>query len=118
MPCGPEGGERASDEVALTREHLIRPPIAELAAQLDAAQFVQVHRSTIGNLDHVAGTRCDEPGGLLRRVRGPVQELSVSRAQGPPVQALQRRSRPGLSQRKSRPAGRRSNGLSVTKERS
>ena len=118
MPCGPEGGERASDEVALTREQLIRPPIAELAAQLDAAQFVQVHRSTIGNLDHVAGTRCDELGRLLLHVRGCVQELSVSRAQVHLFKAWQRRSRPGLSQRKSRPTGRRSNGLSVTKERS
>ena len=61
-------------------EHLIRTPIAELAAQLDATQFVQVHRSTIVNLAHLAGTRRDEASRLFLRVRGHAQELPVSRA--------------------------------------
>jgi DNA-binding LytR/AlgR family response regulator len=51
------------------REHLIRTPIAELAQQLDPAQFVQVHRSTIVNLRHLAGTRRDEASRLFLRVR-------------------------------------------------
>jgi len=37
-------------------EHLIRTPIAELATQLDAQQFWQIHRSTLVNLAHLAGT--------------------------------------------------------------
>ncbi len=41
-------------------EYLIRTTISELAAQLDPDRFVQVHRSTIVNLDHLAGTRRDE----------------------------------------------------------
>ncbi len=61
-------------------EHLIRTPIAELAAQLDARQFVQVHRSTIVNLAHLAGTRRDEASRLFLRVRGFAAELPVSRA--------------------------------------
>ena len=61
-------------------EHLIRTPIAELAAQLDAAQFVQVHRSTIVNLEHLAGTRRDEASRLFLRVNGHAAELPVSRA--------------------------------------
>ncbi len=61
-------------------EHLIRTPIAELAAQLDPAQFVQVHRSTIVNLAHLAGTRRDESSRLFLRVKGHAQELPVSRA--------------------------------------
>ena len=61
-------------------EHLIRTPIAELAAQLDAAQFVQVHRSTIVNLAHLAGTRRDEASRLFLRVKGFDTELPVSRA--------------------------------------
>ena len=61
-------------------EHLIRTPIAELAAQLDAAQFVQVHRSTIVNLVHLAGTRRDEASRLLLRLKGHNAELPVSRA--------------------------------------
>jgi len=61
-------------------EHLIRTPIAELAAQLDASQFVQVHRSTIINLAHLAGTRRDEASRLFLRVKGFETELPVSRA--------------------------------------
>ena len=63
-----------------TTEHLIRTPIAELAAQLDPAQFVQVHRSTVVNLAHLAGTRRDEASRLFVRVRGHTAELPVSRA--------------------------------------
>ncbi len=61
-------------------EHLIRTPIAELAAQLDPQDFVQVHRSTIVNLRHVAGTRRDEASRLFLRIQGHATELPVSRA--------------------------------------
>jgi DNA-binding LytR/AlgR family response regulator len=61
-------------------EHLIRTPIAELLAQLDLAQFWQIHRSTIVNLQHVAGTRRDELSRLFVRMRGYDGELAVSRA--------------------------------------
>jgi DNA-binding LytR/AlgR family response regulator len=61
-------------------EHLIRTPIFELAGQLDPDLFWQVHRSTIINLDHLAGTRRDEQSRLFVRVRGHGRELPVSRA--------------------------------------
>lgn len=61
-------------------EHLIRTPIAELALQLDATQFWQVHRSTIVNLAHLAGTRRDDNSRLFLRVRNHARELPVSRA--------------------------------------
>jgi DNA-binding LytR/AlgR family response regulator len=61
-------------------EHLIRTPIAELASQLDPQQFVQVHRSTIVNLAHLAGTRRDEASRLFLRMKGHAHELPVSRA--------------------------------------
>ena len=61
-------------------EHLIRTPIAELAAALDPQQFVQVHRSTIVNLAHLAGTRRDEVSRLFLRLRGHAPELPVCRA--------------------------------------
>ena len=61
-------------------EHLIRTPIAELAAQLDPEQFWQVHRSSIINLRHVQGTRRDELSRLFVRLRGHTVELPVSRA--------------------------------------
>ena len=61
-------------------EYLIRTPIAELAAQLDPAQFWQVHRSTIVNLPHLEGTRRDEVSRLFVRIKGHATELPVSRA--------------------------------------
>ena len=63
-----------------TAEHLIRTPITELAAQLDGAQFWQIHRSTIVNLAHLAGTRRDEASRLFVRIAGRDEELPVSRA--------------------------------------
>ena len=62
------------------REHLIRTPIAELAAQLDPHQFWQVHRSTLINLQHLDCTRRDEASRLWLRMRGFDGELPVSRA--------------------------------------
>ena len=61
-------------------EHLIRTPIMELAAQLDPEQFWQVHRSTVINLRHLAGTRRDELSRLYVRIKGHGRELPVSRA--------------------------------------
>jgi DNA-binding LytR/AlgR family response regulator len=61
-------------------EHLIRTPIQELAAQLDPAVFCQVHRSTLVNLAHLAGTRRDEASRLWLRLQGWHGELPVSRA--------------------------------------
>ena len=61
-------------------EHLIRTPIAELVAQLDPQQFVQVHRSTVVNLAFLAGTRRDEASRLFLSIKGHAHELPVSRA--------------------------------------
>jgi DNA-binding LytR/AlgR family response regulator len=61
-------------------EHLIRTPIVDLASQLDPEQFWQVHRSTLINLAHLAGTRRDEQSRLFLRIKGHAQELPVSRA--------------------------------------
>lgn len=61
-------------------EYLIRTPIADLAAQLDPAQFWQVHRATVINLAWLEGTRRDETSRLFLRMRGHAAELPVSRA--------------------------------------
>jgi DNA-binding LytR/AlgR family response regulator len=72
-------------------EYLIRTPIAELAAQLDPLQFVQVHRSTLINLQHMVGTRRDAASRLFVRMAAAgsaagagaaaaAKELPVSRA--------------------------------------
>jgi DNA-binding LytR/AlgR family response regulator len=61
-------------------EYLIRTPISDLAAQLDCEQFWQIHRSTIVNLAHLAGTRRDDASRLFVRIAGWNDELPVSRA--------------------------------------
>lgn len=75
---------RADDKYTVVQtaraEHLIRTPIQELAAQLDAEVFCQVHRSTLVNLTHLAGTRRDEASRLWLRMQGWDGELPVSRA--------------------------------------
>jgi DNA-binding LytR/AlgR family response regulator len=63
-----------------TAQLLIRTPIAELAQQLDPQLFWQVHRATLINLRHVAGTRRDELSRLFVRLHGHTGELPVSRA--------------------------------------
>jgi DNA-binding LytR/AlgR family response regulator len=71
-----------------SRELLIRTPIHELVAQLDPELFAQIHRSTIVNLDQLAGTRRDEASRLFVRLRGLDQELPVSRAYVPLFKAM------------------------------
>lgn len=61
-------------------EHVIRTPIAELSAQLDPERFMQIHRSTLVNQDHVEGVRRDESSRMFVRLRGVDGELPVSRA--------------------------------------
>lgn len=61
-------------------EYLIRMPISELAAALDPDGFWQIHRSTLINLAHLAGTRRDEVSRLFVRMKGWPTELPVSRA--------------------------------------
>lgn len=78
---------QADDKYTVVRtagdEYLIRTPIAELAARLDPDEFRQVHRATIVNLAHLAGTRRDEASRLFLRMRGTDIELPVSRAYVP-----------------------------------
>lgn len=69
-------------------EHLIRTPIVELIAQLDGDQFWQIHRSTVINLEHLAGTRRDEASRLFVRMKGIERELPVSRAYVPLFKAM------------------------------
>lgn len=61
-------------------EHLIRTPIALLMGQLDGDRFWQVHRSTIINVEHLAGARRDEASRLFVHMKGVERELPVSRA--------------------------------------
>ncbi|MGZ5892085.1 MAG: LytR/AlgR family response regulator transcription factor [Caldimonas sp.] len=61
-------------------EALIRKPIKELVAELDAEQFWQIHRSTLVNARAIAGVSRDLRGRQLVSVRGHPEKLEVSRS--------------------------------------
>jgi DNA-binding LytR/AlgR family response regulator len=75
---------QASDKYTcvITREgeSLIRLALAELAAQLDAGVFWQIHRGTLVNMNEVAATRRDLSGRLFVKLKDGKTELPVSRA--------------------------------------
>jgi DNA-binding LytR/AlgR family response regulator len=61
-------------------ESLIRTPLTELAGQLDAGLFWQIHRGTVVNMNAVASTRRDLGGRVFVRLKDGDTELPVSRA--------------------------------------
>ena len=60
-------------------EALIRTPLKELLAQLDADQFWQVHRSVIVNHRHIASALRVDEGTMVLTLRGRSERLPVSR---------------------------------------
>lgn len=67
------------DPVTGPGEALIRTPLKELLAQLDAAQFWQVHRSVIVNHRHIASALRVDENTLVLTLRGRNERLPVSR---------------------------------------
>ena len=63
-----------------SQEALIRKPIKELMAELDPAQFWQIHRSTLINARAIAGITRDERGRQLVSIKGRPEKLEVSRS--------------------------------------
>jgi len=63
-------------------ESLIRLALSELAPQLDAEVFWQIHRGTIVNMNEVSSTRRDMSGRVFVRLKDEKTELPVSRAYG------------------------------------
>lgn len=61
-------------------EALIRTPLSELIAGLDARRFWQVHRGTVVAVKHVAGAKRDFRGRTLVKLKKRPEELLVSRA--------------------------------------
>jgi DNA-binding LytR/AlgR family response regulator len=61
-------------------EALVRRALKELAAQLDPAQFWQVHRSTIVNAGAIAGISRDLRGRVRLRLKSRPETLAVSEA--------------------------------------
>jgi DNA-binding LytR/AlgR family response regulator len=61
-------------------ESLIRTALADLARELDPGRFVQIHRSTLVNMEAVASSRRDLGGRVFAKLRDGKTELPVSRA--------------------------------------
>ena len=59
-------------------EALIRKPIRELADELDPDLFWRIHRSTLVNVNSIAGVSRDERGHLLLRLKYRPERLAVS----------------------------------------
>lgn len=60
-------------------EHLLRTPLKDLQPQLDAAQFWQIHRSTLVRADVIDTVQRDATGKLHLSLRGSSDRLAVSR---------------------------------------
>lgn len=60
-------------------EYLVRTPLKELAAQLDAQQFWQIHRGTVVRATAIASAARDESGRLHVQLRERPERLAVSR---------------------------------------
>lgn len=65
--------------VTATGEHLLRTPLKELLEQLDAAEFWQIHRSTVVRTSAIDTVQRDEVGKLHLHLRGHSERLAVSR---------------------------------------
>jgi DNA-binding LytR/AlgR family response regulator len=61
-------------------EALIRKPIKELVDELDPQQFWQIHRSTLVNVNAIAGVSRDFRGRQIVAVKGHPEKLEVSRS--------------------------------------
>jgi DNA-binding LytR/AlgR family response regulator len=77
--CYFQASEKYTTVVTRDAELLIRTPIKELAAQLDPAQFWQIHRSTLVNVRQIAAARHDAMGRLVLQLKQRPETLPVSR---------------------------------------
>lgn len=74
-----QSNDKYTSVFTIDGESLIRTPLRELQSQLDAAQFWQIHRSTLVAAKHIAGTKRDFRGRLLVKLKTRKEELVVSR---------------------------------------
>jgi DNA-binding LytR/AlgR family response regulator len=64
--------------VTASQESLIRRPIRELVAELDPSTFWQIHRSTVINVNAIAGVHRDMGGHLRVKLKSRKETLAVS----------------------------------------
>jgi DNA-binding LytR/AlgR family response regulator len=78
--CYFQANDKYTSVFTADSEALIRTPLKELADQLDAQQFWQVHRGTIVNIRFVATTIRDLAGRVTLTLRSRPEKVAVSRA--------------------------------------
>ena len=74
-----EAADKYVRVLTASAEYLIRTPLKELADQLDAQEFWQVHRSTLVRASAIATAVRDESGKLHLNLHGRPERLAVSR---------------------------------------
>ena len=74
-----EAADKYVRVLTASAEYLIRTPLKELADQLDAQEFWQVHRSTLVRASAIATAVRDELGKLHLNLHGRPERLAVSR---------------------------------------
>jgi DNA-binding LytR/AlgR family response regulator len=77
-----EATEKYVNVITATGEALVRMSLRELAARLDGADFMQVHRSVMVNSNAILSATRDEAGYYSLKLRGLERTLRVSRAIG------------------------------------
>jgi len=77
-----EATEKYVNVVTPTGEALVRLSLRELMARIDAADFIQVHRSVVVNSNCIVSATRDENGHYSLSLRGMQRPLKVSRAFG------------------------------------
>lgn len=70
------------------REFLIRKPIRELVEELNPSIFLQIHRSTLVNLNAIEGVVRDERGRQEVIIKERSEKLQVSRSAAPLFRAM------------------------------
>ena len=74
-----EAADKYVRVVTACHEYLIRTPLKELLAQLDATTFWQVHRGTLVRATAIDAVHRDDAGKLHLTLRGRTEKLPVSR---------------------------------------
>ncbi|QXL84654.1 LytTR family DNA-binding domain-containing protein [Comamonas sp. NLF-1-9] len=70
------------------REHLLRTPLKEIAAQLDPDEFWQIHRGTLVRVEAIRAARRDEAGRITLELHQRPERLAVSRVYAPLFKAM------------------------------
>jgi DNA-binding LytR/AlgR family response regulator len=74
-----EAADKYIRVLTASHEYLIRTPLKELLAQLDAHSFWQIHRGTVVQASAIEAVHRDDAGKLSLSLRGRSEKLAVSR---------------------------------------